>query len=199
MWTSVICSSFSSATSRWSGIIRCRAKGASTSSVHFARSGGWPGRVVHRRRCLRSGRRLQAGRCPSSRGVRHRPPTIQRRAKRHSRDGAHDAGPAPAGHCRAGPHGLAKNLRLRPARSGGGRHQSPQTGHRGWATLPHRPASSDRGCDCRRRTEPDARTRAPGIRPPHVIEIKRGYCLHRRPPADPCNTVLTNMTCPWEQ
>ncbi len=29
----------------------------------FARSGGWPGRFVHCRRCLRSGRRLRRGRC----------------------------------------------------------------------------------------------------------------------------------------
>ncbi len=66
----------------------------------------------------------------TSRGVRHRPTSLQRRAERDSADGADDARPSPADHRRARPHGLAEGLWLQLASSGGGRHQPLQTGHR---------------------------------------------------------------------
>ncbi len=61
-------------------------------------------------------------------------------------------------------------------------------------TIPHRPASRDRGRHRRKRAEPDARTRASGVRPPHITATQRSALHRKRLIAAPCNTVPVRRT-----
>ena len=49
-----------------------------------------------------------------------------------------------------------------------------------WHRIAHRSASSDRRCHCRECTEPDAGTRASGVRPPHVKVRQEGRAAATR-------------------
>jgi len=49
-------------------------------------------------------------------------------------------------------------------------------------TVTHRSALSDRSCHCRGRTEPNARTRAPRVRPPRVTANQNGRAAYARVP-----------------
>ncbi len=60
-------------------------------------------------------------------------------------------------------------------------------------TIPHRSTSRDRGHHRRGRTEPNARTRASGVRPPHITATQRNALHRKRPIAAPCNTVKRIM------
>jgi hypothetical protein len=71
---------------------------------------------------------------------------------------------------------------------GRGRYRALETGGRRRAPLVYGRAPGDRGGDRRRRAEPHARPRTPGVRPHRMTRNTGGaQCVHT---ADPCNKVL---------
>src|SRR3954452_9305174 len=68
-----------------------------------------------------------------------------------------------------------------------------ETRHRRWAALPEGRATGDRGGDRRRRAEPYAGPRTPGVCP-HRITRNTGRAQCARTP-DPCNKVVPRR-CP---
>src|ERR687894_811479 len=101
------------------------------------------------------------------------------------------ARPAPAPHRPTRPPGLAEGLRVQLARPGRGRHLQMETRHRGRAALPDGRTTGDRGGHRRRRAEPHARPRTPGVRPHRVTPGRgRAPCVHT---ADPCNKAIRTL------
>ncbi|CAA9355921.1 MAG: hypothetical protein AVDCRST_MAG40-3168, partial [uncultured Gemmatimonadaceae bacterium] len=94
-----------------------------------------------------------------------RPAALERGAERHGRDRADAARRPPAGHRRARPHGLAAGVGVQLASSRGVRRLQMEARPRRRAALTDGRASANRGGHRRRRAEPHARPRTPGVRP----------------------------------